>query len=367
MRAIGWDHPRCVGPMLAAAEAWRARTGTAVHWEFRPLDAFNDQPLHELAADFDLMIVDHPAVPEAVVHGALAPLDRLLPSARLRRLAAAAIGPSGASYRYAGTTWALAVDAACQVSAWRPALLDGPPPATWPDVLALARREPGRLALPLTAADALCALQSVAATLGRPLTVGGVVAVEAVAVLAALAPLLDERSWDCSPPRLMTTMAAGAEIAYVPLIFGYLALAGDDLRFADAPTADDGRQGAVLGGAGVAVSAASREPVAAARLAAWLCEASTQRDVVLAHGGQPAHSTVWSDPPPSRHDFFDDTRSTMEHAHVRPLHPAWPAFHRAAGADLTAALRAGEPAEAIAARLQRRLDALEAAAPAVPA
>jgi multiple sugar transport system substrate-binding protein len=156
-------------------------------------------------------------------------------------------------------------------------------------------------------------------------------------------------------------MAAGTEIAYVPLTFGYLALAGDELRFGAAPTADDGRRGAVLGGAEVAVSAASREAASAARLAAWLCDARTQRDVVLAHGGQPAHRTVWWDPPPSRHDFFHATRSTMEHAHVRPLHPAWPAFHRAAGADLAAALRAGAPAEAIAARLQRRLDAVEAA------
>ena len=52
----------------------------------------------------------------------------------------------------------------------------------------------------------------------------------------------------------------------------------------------------------------------------------------------------------------------MEHAYVRPSHAAWPAFHRDAGADLAAGLRAGEPSRRIARRLQERLDGVRAAA-----
>jgi multiple sugar transport system substrate-binding protein len=251
MRAIGWDHPRCVEPMLAAAEAWRARTGIGVVWDFRPLADFNDQPLHELAPDYDVLVIDHPAVPESVAHGALAALDELLAPAEIERLVAAAIGPSGQSYRYAGATWALAVDAACHVSAWRPALLEHPP-ATWPEALRLARESPGRVALPLLPADAMCALLSIAATLGGPLAMGGPVAVEPLALLAELAALVHESSWTSSPPELLARMADDG-IAYVPLTFGYRGLASDQLRFGPPP----GERGAVLGGAGVAVSAAT--------------------------------------------------------------------------------------------------------------
>jgi multiple sugar transport system substrate-binding protein len=367
MRAIGWDHPRCMEPMLAAADAWHALTGVAQAWEFRPLADFNDQPLHELAPAYDLLVVDHPAVAEAVAHEALLPLEALLPEARVRRLAAEAVGPSGDSYRCGGATWAFAVDAACHVSARRPRLLDElgvPAPATWPAVLELARLAPGHVALPLLPADALCALLSIAATLGRPVAIDGEIAVEAVALLAELAPLLHPDSWTCAPPQLLVRMAGGEPIAYMPLTFGYLGLAGGELRFGDAPAAPDGRRAPILGGAGLAVSAASPEPALAAAFAAWICETEAQRSVVLARGGQPAHGTVWASPGRDAiaTAFFHDTGSSMEHAYVRPSHPAWPAFHRDAGADLAAALRAGEPAPRIARRLQERLDAVRAAA-----
>jgi multiple sugar transport system substrate-binding protein len=367
MRAIGWDHPRCMEPMLAAADAWQAQTGVTVAWEFRSLADFNDRPAHELAPAFDLLVIDHPTVAEAVAHEALLPLEELLAPERVARLADDAIGPSGTAYRHDGATWALPVDAACHVSARRPRLLrelGAPAPETWPAVLALARFAPGSTALPLLPADALCALLSVAATLGRPVRIDGEVPLEAVELLCELAPLLHPSSWTSAPPQLLARMAGGDPIAYMPLTFGYVGLAGGELRFGDAPAAPGGHRAPVLGGAGLAVSAAAVEPALAATFAAWLCDARAQRSVVLAHGGQPASGPVWSSPGRDRVAtvFFHDTRSSMENAYVRPAHPAWPAFHRDAGTDLAAALRAGEPAPRIARRLQERLDAVRAAA-----
>lgn len=367
MRAIGWDHPRCIEPMLAASAAWQALTGVTVTWEFRPLADFNDRPLHELAPECDLMVIDHPAVAEAVGREALLPLEQLLPADRVHRLTREAVGPSGRSYRWDGATWALAVDAACQVSARRPQLLrelGEPEPQTWPAVLGLARRRPGLVALPLLPADALCALLSIAATLGQPLALGGEVPAAAVELLAELTPLLHPASWTSAPPRLLVRMAAGEPIAYVPLTFGYSGLAGGELRFGDAPAGPAGRRAPILGGAGLAVSAASRDAVLAAAFAAWLCEERAQRDVVLAHGGQPAHGAVWSAPrlAGAAGGFYADTRRSVASAYVRPAHPAWPAFHREAGAELARALAEREPPARIAARLTERLDAIQAAA-----
>src|SRR5688500_16622698 len=156
LRALGWDHERCMGPMRAAAAAWSARRpATTIHWEARSLLAFGDEPLEECADRFDLLVIDHPFVGTARRTGCLRPLDDLLDGEELDRLAADAIGPSHVSYRYDGHQWGLATDAACQVAAVRPDLAPTDVPRTWDDVLELSRRRPGSVALPLRPADAI--------------------------------------------------------------------------------------------------------------------------------------------------------------------------------------------------------------------
>lgn len=348
MRAIGWEHPRCVAPMRAASEWWWTLTGIEVSWEFRPLTDFNDQPIAQLVEDFDLMIVDHPALPAAVDAGALLAFDELLDGGRLQAIIDAGVGPSAASYRYRDRTWALAADAACHVSAWNPRRLAAPP-GDWDGVVALAHEAPGAVALPLDPADAICALLSLAATLGEPVCAEGEVPLRPLQLLCELTPLLHTSSWDCAPPQLLELMAGDERIAYVPLTFGYRGLAGPALRFADAPTGPDAHRATVLGGAGIAISAGGRDPGLAATFAAWLAEPEAQRDIVLAHGGQPAHREAWS---AARDPFFADTRQSMEQAYTRPAQPAWHDYQRRAGVELRAGLRASESPERIAARLQ---------------
>src|SRR4029077_20096472 len=95
LQALGWDHPRCIGPMLACSDAWCAQTpGVTVEWSFRSLEDFGDQPLEEVAGRFDLVVIDHPFCGRALETGCLAPLDALVSAAVLDELAEAAIGPS---------------------------------------------------------------------------------------------------------------------------------------------------------------------------------------------------------------------------------------------------------------------------------
>ena len=71
LRALGWDHPRCRLPMEACAAAYSA---ARVAWEYRSLESFGDQPLAELAHQYDLVVIDHPHIGEAVEAGCLRPL-----------------------------------------------------------------------------------------------------------------------------------------------------------------------------------------------------------------------------------------------------------------------------------------------------
>ena len=41
-------------------EPWRRRTGVAIRWQARSLEAFGDQPLEDVAGDYDLIVIDHP-------------------------------------------------------------------------------------------------------------------------------------------------------------------------------------------------------------------------------------------------------------------------------------------------------------------
>jgi len=79
MKALGWEHPRCVDPMIAASTSWSLQTGTTIEWTFRPLSHFNDQPTADVASEYDLIILDHPGIPSAAASGAIIALDDILP------------------------------------------------------------------------------------------------------------------------------------------------------------------------------------------------------------------------------------------------------------------------------------------------
>jgi multiple sugar transport system substrate-binding protein len=329
--------------MAAAAEAYRrVRPDVRLEWRARPLAQFNDQPVEEVAAEYDLIFVDHPMTGSVAASRSLVPLDTVLDAGELAGIAERSIGASHDSYRWAGHQWALGVDAACQVAAFRADRLPDGPPATWDAVLDLARSAPGSVALPLYPSDAICTLITLSAD-------AAIAAGEAATwlhpdgadLLVELAALVNPRCYGFNPPALLDAMAGDGPIAYVPAVFGYAALHRPPLRFADLP----GVAGAVLGGAGLAVSPSSRYVAEAAAFAAWCLRTDTQRDVLLPAGGQPGDRLVWDDPAADRltGGFLSATRATVDAAYVRPREAWWPTFQRDAGLLLVDLLRDRAP------------------------
>lgn len=368
LRGLCWDHPRCTAPMATAAREWTGRhPEVVVRWDARPLAAFNDQPIEVAVRGYDLVFIDHPHVAETAPTGCLAPLDDLIAPDRLAALAADSIAASHHTYSYAGRQWALAIDAACQMAVAddeRLAALGVAAPRTWAQVIELARRHRGAVALPLYPSDAFCALLSLSAARGGALT-EPLITEEAVAVLRELAGLVGPRWLDANPPALLDCMAGDADMApaYAPLVFGYTdyqrpGASGRRLRFLDVPAFGGEPEGAVLGGAGLAVTAGSGHPREAAAFAAWVAGTGAQRDIICRYGGQPASATVWADPAADTlvGGFFGGTRATIERACVRPLEPWWPRFQAEAGDTLVTLLRDREPEGRIHAELGRILD-----------
>jgi multiple sugar transport system substrate-binding protein len=348
-----------VSPVTAAAAAWeQSHPDTSVSVTARPLAAFNDQPITDIARAADLLFIDHPMVGRVAQEDALLPLETLLDRGILADLAADSIGASHASYSWQGSQWATAVDAACQVAVVDDSRLGrAEVPRSWDEVLEVARQNPGAVAIPLYPSDAVLSLLSISADLqAAGVTDDLLWPREAVDLMVELAQVVDPRSFGLNPPGLLDLMSSWQSTdvpLYAPLLFGYTdyqrpSTPGRRLRFCSPPHLG-GHPAAVLGGAGLAVSAHSTHPDEAAAFAAWMAGAEAQRTVVLPHGGQPASRSVWHDAEADRvvGGFFSGTRTTIEASQLRPRSPWWPAYQEAAGNRLADGLRAGDAAAAI--------------------
>src|SRR6266853_3615134 len=135
LRGMAWDHPRARGPLEVISAEWSREGGASIAWDARPLKDFEDQPLEELATAYDLILIDHPFVGFAATSKLLLPVEDWVDAAYLADQAANSVGPSYPSYTWEGKQRALAIDAACQVSALRDDLWSaasfGSLPDTW--------------------------------------------------------------------------------------------------------------------------------------------------------------------------------------------------------------------------------------------
>jgi multiple sugar transport system substrate-binding protein len=372
LRGTTWNHPRGWGGVRATAEAFtRERADVRVTWETRSLQAFADHPIEELAATYDVIVLDHPSIGEAVATGALLPLDQHLDRGTLDEQASSSVGRSHESYSWQGHQWALAIDAAAQVAAYRPDLLDGEVPATWEQVAATQDRLGHRVAVPAIPVDAICAFLGTCGSLGEApfassdRVVGRDVGREALGVLADVVRRAHPMSLESNPPTILDRMADTDEIAYVPLAFGYAnyarsGFARHQLLFAPGPGATPSAGAPIvpsgtLGGAGLAVSSATANPEEACAYAAFTAGGEVQRTTYAEGGGQPAHRDAWTD----RHlneetgAFFISTLGALDDAYLRPRSDGYLEFQDVAGGLIHGYLRTDEGTE-------RVLDALDA-------
>lgn len=366
LKGMTWDHVRGYGPLAAVSERFRRlHPEVEIHWDRRSLKDFGDYPVDLLAKAYDLILIDHPHVGICAEQGVLVPLDERIPAAYLADQEANSVGPSHASYRWGGHQWALAVDAAAQVAAYRPDMLDRAAlPADWEQVRALAGAlAPNRsIGWPLCPTDAMCSFLSLCANYGGQSFFDEEQGVKREAGEAALEhlfeflPLLHASSLDANPIQMFDAMAAADEIAYVPLAFGYVNYsrpnnAGRRIFFADAPATSGVPGNALLGGVGMAVSAFSAHIPLAVEFAMLAASPDVQRTIYFAGGGQPGHAAAWRDAALNSEsgDFFEATRRTLESSYMRPRTKVFTAFQEQAGLLIHEALRARAQKQAVSA------------------
>ncbi|MCD4510751.1 extracellular solute-binding protein [Brucella pseudogrignonensis] len=365
LKGMTWSHPRGYDPMVAGAEQWVADKGVEIEWEKRSLQDFETFPVEELARNFDMIVIDHPHVGQITKEGCLLPLDVPGRETELKELADGSVGQSFPSYNWQGRQWAFPLDAATQVQAWRPDLMDKPA-TSWGEVLRLARA--GKVLLPLRSPHSLMCFYTLVANAGTPCAVEGeLIAVEdgakAFEQLREVASLVKPECFGMDPIAVFEEMAEPeSEIACSPLIYGYVNYAMPGfrdrlIRFADIPSGPAGVAGSALGGTGIAVSAFSKHPEAAIDFAYWIASGDVQKGLYAASNGQPGHADAWEDDTVNNatSGFYRDTRATLEGAWVRPRHNGYMPFQEAASERINKGLLNNEKAEVVVADLNRLL------------
>lgn len=357
-QGLTWDHPRGYEPLAALERAHQVCHGRPlVEWQVQPLAGFEEHPIGELAKDHDLIVLDHPHIGEAVAQGCLTPLEDLFSSEEIEAWQACFVGRTMESYAWKGKHWALPIDAAAQVCAYRPDRIEGPP-QDWTAVIRLAERQP--VALSLAGPHAVLSFLSICAALGaesadNDCLIPDAIALEALNTMACIAALCPAGTQRLNPIELLETMASSDRIAAVPLVFGYVnyAKGAPDrhrLAFADAPTAmGQGRSGSVLGGTGVAIS---RRTAVTPELLAYLramVSARVQKDLFALHQGQPAARTAWEDVATNAlwNDFYRATQRTIESAFVRPRFDGYIAFQASASMTVREGIMSRAPAKQV--------------------
>jgi multiple sugar transport system substrate-binding protein len=359
LKGLTWDHPRGYAPLLAGVEQYcRQYPELTIQWDRRSLREFGEAPIENYVDGYDLLIVDHPFVGYAAAHDVLHDFSPFLSDAEKKRFAADSVGPSWNSYWYAAKLWALPVDAATQVSSYRPDLLhslSAEVPQTFEDVLVLANRarESGKyVVVPACPTDAISLFFTLTASLGSPIPEETEVFAETAITrevmqrLHRLIKLVHPRSVDWNPIQVYDFMVSGNQAVYCPYGFGYsnYSRAGRSplLKFADAPSAgSQGCAGTMLGGTGVAVSHQSRHPGEAVAYAKWLASPQHQAGAYFDHGGQPASLAAWTDPAVNAacNAFFSSTLHTLQTAYVRPRFSGFVQFFETAGIEINRCLR----------------------------
>ncbi|WOO42700.1 ABC transporter substrate-binding protein [Rubellicoccus peritrichatus] len=363
LKGITWDHSRGFTSVVATGQRFHElNPHIDIHWQKRSLQEFADKPLAALAEDYDLLVIDHPWAGFASTSGILADLNALLPADFLVDQAANSVGHSHASYQFNGGQWALAIDAATPVSAYRADILEKAGvtlPGTYDELITLA--EKGLVCCPSIPLDVYGNFLNLLTAAGETIfsneeeivqREAGVVALERLRKFTNLIP---KKFFDINPIGALEIMSQSDEFAYCPYTYGYTnysrpGYARHLLKFGDVVGMTADKPGmTMLGGTGLAISARCKHLDVASAYAQFTASSDVQQGIFFDAGGQPGHRAAWLNPKLNTacSDFFVDTLPTLDRAFVRPRYAGYLDFQDHAGDPIHAYLREGGDAGAV--------------------
>lgn len=308
-------------------------------------------PVEKLVDHYDLVTIDHPYMGQAHANHLFLPLESHLPESFLTKLAAQSVGPSFRSYFYQSHLYALPIDAAALVSAYRNDLIDGCGlmlPNHRGELFDFYQKVPKQysVAWPLCPTDLWCSFLTICVQDGgahviREHSINEKAGSKALDELKRHLEYLHPDSIHWNPIDVLNYMSEEDDVIYAPYLFGYsnYARAGfvkNLLQFNNSPTNPENSISTILGGVGLAISSNCKHIDMAVAYLSYVASAETQKGLYTQSGGQPASLSAWQSPSNNElcNHFFSNTLQTMERAFVRPQHPGWNQFQEQGAALL---------------------------------
>ncbi len=358
LKGMTWAHARGLNPLVAASEIFARERGIEITWVARSLNDFELFPMDELAAEYDLIMIDHPHIGVSHEENLLEPIDKLLPAELLADQEAYSVGQSYNSYHWEGHQYALPLDAAAQVGAYRQDLLSANnelKPASWKDVFTLANKYPNKVAIPFVPVHAYSSFFTLSSHFNTQkfwsdgsdldLEVGE----QTLTLLIDLLKVAHSESKDMDPINMLDKMCRTDEIIYCPLTYGYSNYAQNGyadylVEFCDMPIYDDKDSkfaqttpnGSMIGGVGRAISTKCKDKEAAIEFMKFVSPAEAQSTMLFDNGGQPGHRLAWEDSHVNEvsHNFYKGTLNTLMLGSLRPRFNGYVDFQAEAGARI---------------------------------
>ncbi len=351
LRGIAWDHPRGYEPLVAASGEFKKRNlNVSITWDVRSLKAFGDMPIEDLIGQYDLITIDHPYMGQADKKGLLLMLEQHISKSTLDTLEKESLGPCFKTYKYNEHMYALPIDAAAIVAAYRKdnmAELGLSLPKTHKQLKSFYKKVPQgfMVAWPLCSTDLWCSFLTLCAqTAGAGFinnqSIDNKTGSKALDVIKSHLNFLHPESIHSNPIQILDKMGNEEEIIYCPYSFGYTNYSRRGYRnnlvhFSKSPVGEQKNISTLLGGVGLAVSSQTKHAEVAARFVEFVAGSGIQAGIYTLNSGQPGNLMAWLNANNNMlcNDFFNNTLKTIENAYVRPRHSGWNEFQEK-GADL---------------------------------
>ena len=346
INGIAWDHPRGFDPMVATAKEFANRyPEVEILWDKRPLQAFADRPIENMAFEYDLMVIDHPHVGEASRKNLLLELDSFNEfKDKIDILSKNSVGLSYQSYHFNNHQYALAIDAAAPVAAYKIGALDELP-FTFEQVLSLA--EKSLVIWPAKPVDAISCFNTIAANIGHAINstehefIDRGIGITILKMMKKLSSLVPKDCLEMNPINALDYMSSNNDKVYCPLLYGYSNYSRKNFRdglikFTNIPSFDENInncKGAQIGGTGLAISKETKNIEIALEYVFWVASEECQKNSYYYLGGQPAHIEAWKDKNINNNcnNFFINTLETLENSWLRPRFDGYMYFQDIAG------------------------------------
>lgn len=344
LKGLAWDHPRGYEPLIAlSGEFEKTHPNVSIAWQVHSLKEFDDRLMMDLIAQYDIIIIDHPYMGQADKNGLFIKLEQYISEDVLHLLEKQSVGPSFKSYRYGSHIYALPVDSAALVTAFRKDIVNEVElrlPRTRSELKNFYNQIPSgySIAWPLSPIDFWCTFMTLCAqdansNFIKERIIDTKIGSSVLDEIKFHLELIHPNSMKWSPIQILDRMGNGDEIIYSPYIFGYSNYARNGytqhpVRFTNSPVNENTRISTILGGSGLAVSSTCRNPTMAVKFVEFMASAEVQRGIFTLNGGQAGNVKAWKYEYNNIlcNDFFKDTLATFENAYVRPQHPGWNQF-----------------------------------------